>query len=216
MSEATIPKPESEIVRSILDGADAEVARILEAARAEAEAERQRAREEVDEIRKRILGAAGEEARRFRTREMATAAVEARRMLLWAREEQVSATLAQIEAGLQTITSDPDRYRDSLAALAAEAVLGVGGARVHLKLAERDRALVDEAFAARVKAAVRSNGGGDVDLELEFDRAFTDGGCIASDPEGRIVYNNTYKRRLERERRNLRRAILREIETGHE
>lgn len=216
MSEETIPKPESEIVRSILDGADAEVARMLEAARAEGEAERHRVREEVEEIRKRILGAAEEEARRFRTRELATAAVEARRMLLWAREEHVSATLARIEADLRTIPSDPDRYRESLAALAAEAALGAGGVRVHLKLAERDRALVDEAFAARVKAAVRARGGGDVDLELEFDSAITDGGCIASDPEGRIVYDNTYMRRLERERRNLRRAILREIESGHE
>lgn len=204
-----------EIVKSILAEADAEVARILDAAHTEARAEEDRLRNEAEAAAAEIRAQADQTAARHRTREMATAAVEVRRMLLWAREKRVAAALTRVEESLRALRDDPERYRLSLIALAAEAVFATGGDPVRLQFAARDRAMADEALVAAVKDGVRARGGGDVGIEVEFPPDSIDAGCIASVLDGRIVYDNTFQRRLERERRALRREILKEIEQSH-
>jgi vacuolar-type H+-ATPase subunit E/Vma4 len=67
-----------------------------------------------------------------------------------------------------------------------------------------------------IRAAVDARSGGGVHVDVEFVCDSIDAGCVASTPDGRIVYDNTYQRRLERQRRSLRRAIQREIEQSHE
>lgn len=216
MSNEATSQSELEIVRSIRSSTDAEVARVAEAARAQADSETARTQAEARAIEAEILAAAQETVRRHRTRELATAAVESRRMALWAREKRIAAVFARIEEDLRGVRDDPARYRQSLLALAVEAVFAAGGEAVRLQLAERDRPVADDVFIEAVREGARGRAGREVAIETEFVPDAIPDGCVASTPDGRVFYDNTYGRRLERNRRALRMAILREIEQGHE
>lgn len=203
--------PEHEIIDKILADAASQAQRAIDNARKTAEAEIDKARNEGQKIQTEILAQAEEKAQKLRLREVSTAKLEAKRILLRAREKAVSKVFAQIEGELNGIRDDPDRYKRSLGNLAAEAILGVGESEVVLKLSRADEAFVDDAFVDDVRRSVMERSGGEIRIDVEFDPAEAGGGCVAKSADGRIVFDNTFRRRLGNMKPRLRSLIVKEL-----
>ena len=52
-------------------------------------------------------------------------------------------------------------------------------------------------------------------VTLQLDARDWGGGCIAQSPDGRVVYDNTYRTRMQRKRRELRAMIVRDVMDSH-
>ena len=113
---------------------------------------------------------------------------------------------AEIEEGLGHLREDPGRYRESLRRLAIEAVAAIGGEGVVLRFSERDRGLADESLLNEIRAGVEAAGGGTT-FRAEFTGG-AGGGCVAASADGRVVFDNTLGRRLERMRSGIRAMIV--------
>jgi vacuolar-type H+-ATPase subunit E/Vma4 len=216
MTKETESGQENGIVQSILAEAEAQAQRIIESARKIVEAENERTRKEVEANRQEILAKADERAKKIRAREVATAHVESQRVLLKAREDAVTNVVARIEEGLRALRKDAAQYRQSLLNLACEAIGSVGGNEVRLVVSNADREFLDHEFLDAVGTALRAQLGSAPAIVPEFREDDLDGGCVALSPNGRVVYENTFPRRLERMRRRLRASIVREIRKENE
>jgi len=216
MSEKTGSTSELEIVEKILADAESQAQRVIENANRAAEAETEKARKEAQRIQDDILAEAEQKAENLRSRELSTAKIEAKRTLLRAREEAVSKVLGQVETILKGIREDRDRYGRSLANLAVEAVTAVGEPEVVLKVSQADEGVVDNTFIDGVSSRVRELSGDETRIELEFDLEDMGGGCVAKSTQGRVIFDNTFRRRLERMKPQLRAAIIRELDTSDE
>ena len=213
MTESQGTHPEAAIVDEIIGDARKQAQRLVDNAKMGVTAEEKKAEREVAKFEEDLRAGWDDRVEKIRTREVSTARIEARRLLLNARERAVVRVFEEIISGLGFMREDPGRYRDSLTRLAAEAVSAVGDEGIVLRLSERDRGLADEAFVQAVSDGVAADAGG---LRLEFDAADTGGGCFATSADGRVVFDNTFPRRLERMRSELRALIVAELDSGDE
>ncbi len=211
MSDDAMDKGGQQIVETILAEADARAKEIVENAERAAKAQVEKAQRQADVIRADILADAQHRSEKVRERETASGQIEAKRMLLRAREELTARVLDQLEGCLRTIRQDPDESNRSLWNLAGEAVCAVGQSEVVLKVGKADAGLVDEALAERLAAEASDEAGRSIAVTLQLDERDLGGGCIAQSPDGRIVYDNTYPKRMERGRKDLRARIVKEL-----
>lgn len=214
--EVTAAQPELEIMQSIRAEAEARGRRAQDSARNTIEAEDAKAGRELEEATRGILAKADETARKVRARAIATANVEAQRILLRAREAAVDAVVLRIAQALQVLREDSPQYRACLAGLAAEAVQAIGEAHVHLFISGADQDLADTAFVESLQAVLRERLGRELVLSLDFSRADLGGGCMAASLDGRVVFDNTFSKRLERMRSRLRTSIVKEMTKSDE
>lgn len=198
MTEEPAGHPEAEIIEKIMSDAELQAKKLVENAEHAVAAEEQKTQREIREVEQDVRAGWDAKVERIRTREMSTAAIESRRTMLAAREQAVEKILGEITKGLAHLREDPRRYRESLRGLAAEAVTAVGGDEVVLKFSERDGGIVDDAFLEQVRTEVNTVSGSCPQLEAVFDSGDNGGGCVAQSPDGRIVLDNTFSRRLER------------------
>lgn len=212
MSNATSPNPEVQILENIQEDGRVQAQRIVDDAQRVANAEEQRARSDATKAQEAILTKAREKGDRIRAVDTATGRIEARRILLKAREESVSGVFTEIKQGLATLRKNAERYRRSLVVLAAEAVVAVGGQEVTLRVAQKDKACADSsAFVEDVRREAAQHVAAVPNIHLAWAEKDTGGGCIVVDPSERVVFDNTYPRRLARMRRQLRMTIIREL-----
>jgi vacuolar-type H+-ATPase subunit E/Vma4 len=210
MTEGHKGDPEAAITEKILADAHAQAERLIENAGRGASAERQKTDREIVKVEEDIRAGWNSKVEKVRMREVSTARIESRRILLNAREKAVTKMFDEIEQGLGRLRENPGRYREALRNLAAEAATAVGGDEVILRFSERDRGLVNDAFVNEVTGRVKSIDES-IRFRVEFDRDDTGGGCIATSADGRILFDNTFGRRLERLRPELRAMIVREL-----
>jgi len=147
----------------------------------------------------------------LKSKEIASAQIESKRLLLKAREQAISGILEVIGQGLDRVREDPSRYRKALRKLAAEAVTALDLPEVVLRLAPEDAAIAEGGFTGEVAGDVKTVSGKDVEIKIETDAGLSSGGCIAASVDGRIIFDNTFRRRLERMRPELRSLIAREV-----
>lgn len=216
MNKNAAAEPELEIIQSILAEAESKAQRTRDSAKNAIEAEDSKALREREEMARDILAKAAETARKLGSREIATANMEAQRILLKAREEAVDAVVMQIESKLKVLRGNPEMYRSSLAFLAAEAVSAVGEAEVRLYVSSADRPFVDSAFVGSIRSSARDHSGREPVLHIDYRQTDLGGGCIAASLDGRIVFDNTFSRRLERMKTQLRTSIVKEIIANNE
>ena len=216
MREEVGSAPGNEIIEKILADAESQVQQAIGNAKKTAEAESEKAGREGQKIQAEILAQAGERAQKLKLREVAIAKIEAKRILLRAREEAVSKVFAQIEEELRAIKQEPDQYRRSLRKLATEAILGVGVPEVVLKVSQADEVFVDGAFIDDVRRRVSERSGGSVKVDVKVEPTEMGGGCVASSTDGRIVFDNTFRRRLESMKPRLRSSIVKELMASNE
>ena len=115
-----------QIIESILSDADAQARRLVENAESTASALRAKARKEGGRARDALLAKTTEQCGRIRAQGLATARIEAKRLLLAAREDLAGRFLEQIEEKLAATVRSSEAYSQSLWNLAAEAVTAIG------------------------------------------------------------------------------------------
>lgn len=216
MTNGTGQAADREIINSILADAESQAKRAIADAELSAAEEMDRAQKAAQDIRNDILTKADDRAKKVRAREIATAKIEAKRTVLRAREEAVSDLFTQIEQQLAAIRKDPTRYAEALKNLAIEGVCGVGEPDMILRLSSSDRSLADGAFLSELRSKAGQSSGVEPKIAVESAGADLGGGCIVASTAGRVVYDNTFPRRLERMRQELRTRIVRELMKDYE
>ena len=207
--------PEAAIIEQIIGDAETQAKRLVDNAALGVTAEEKKTEREVAKFEQDVRAGWEDRIEKIRMREISTAKIESRRILLNAREQAVAAVFDEIAAGLGHLREDPGRYRQSLSSLAAEAVRAIGGDEVVLRISERDSGIADDDFIAGVRESAGMTSGR-THVRVEFEAEDTAGGCIAASADGRVVFDNTYGRRLERLRSDIRTSIVRELEKANE
>jgi vacuolar-type H+-ATPase subunit E/Vma4 len=200
-----------EIIRKILGDGKARADRVRDNARRTVEAEKRKAEAEADRVSKGILDEAARKAAALKSKEVAGAHVEAKRILLRAREQAIAGVFETVREALDKVRGDTPRYRSGLLNLAVEAVRAIGLPRVNLVLGKEDEALAGPDFAEEVTRRTSSEGPEATHVEIMIDHLVTGGGCMARSEDGRVVFDNTFSRRLERLRPLLRSTIVSEV-----
>lgn len=211
MSDTVSRGSEDEIIGKILSDGRARAKRILDSAERSAESEKRKAEAEADRARKEIMGQVARKVEAARSKEVAGAHIEAKRIFLRAREEAISKVFEAIREELKRFRGDKSRYRDALITLGAEAVRAIGGPEVIVALGEEDRALAGAELAAEIEARLALEGSADVKVRIVIDAAVVGGGCLATSGDSRVIFDNTFPRRLERMKPSLRSTIVNEV-----
>ncbi len=202
---------EEAIIQKILDDAEAQAKRILDGANRTADSHRKKAETQAESIRQEILDQARAKAEALRAKEVATARLESKRILLGAREEVVNRAFKRIEQELANLRNSQD-YRRILLALAREAIGAIAESKVALRVSKTDEKLIDEAFMAELRHMLGQESGRDkVEIDIKLDPQLDDGGCIATSEDGRVVFDNTFTRRFRRIRSEIRSMLIGEI-----
>jgi vacuolar-type H+-ATPase subunit E/Vma4 len=204
MSETVSRGGEDEIIGKILSDGQTRAKRILDGAERTAESERRKAEAEADKVRKETMDQVARKAETVRSKEVAGAHIEAKRILLRAREDAISRVFETIREELKKVHDDESRYRDAL-------VRAIGGSGVTVALCEEDRALSGADLAAEIEAKLAREGSGDIKIHIVIDPGVVGGGCVARSGDSRVIFDNTFPRRLERMKPSLRSIIVNEV-----
>jgi V/A-type H+-transporting ATPase subunit E len=213
MSYETGQGSEDEIINKILGDGKARADRVLDNARRSADSENRKAEAEAERIRKEMLDQVARKARVLESKEIAGAHIEAKRILLRAREEAIERVFKMIREDLDKLHDDTSRYRQALVGLAAEAVRAIGEPEVVLAVGEEDGDLVESGLAKEIENSLASEGSDEVRIEMIVDPKVSGGGCVARSKDARVIFDNTFSRRLEREKPALRSTIVSEVLT---
>ena len=211
MNQQREPAPEDGIIEKILSDGEAQARRLIENARRSEASEERKAAAEADRIRSEILAKAQAKAKTIRSKLIATGHIEAKRVLLKAREQAIQKVFDMIEQELAKVRKNQKEYAAALVSLAVEAISGVAEPAVTLKVAREDEALADDEFITQVRERLSEIMGQETKITVEIDPRLRWGGCVAVGAQGRVVFDNTFGRRLERMRSALRSAIAREV-----
>jgi vacuolar-type H+-ATPase subunit E/Vma4 len=211
MNEQAGSKPEHEIIEKILSDGEAQAKQVTDNARRSEQSEKRKAEAEAKKIRDQVIGQAEAKARTWKSKEVASAHIEAKRTSLRAREEAIAKVFEAIEREVAKLRESPQLYREALVNLAVEAVSAVGEAEARLKVGTDDGDIVDEAFLGEVDRRIEQSLGRSVKIALERDPGLSGGGCAALSADGRIIFDNTFRRRLERLKPELRSVVVKEV-----
>ncbi len=177
----------------ILADAQRQAQRLIRKAEREAAALVDKAVAECEQQCQEKLAAARAAADRHRALTLATVPVQIGRMRA-SRAERELESLRETVRG-QLVARTGFDYRESLLALAAEAVARMEGDAFVLQLAAGDLKTHGPALVAAVAARA---GRPDVTVTLDTQPADIGGGVIVRDPPSRQVWNNSFEARLDR------------------
>jgi vacuolar-type H+-ATPase subunit E/Vma4 len=177
------------LAREVLAEAGRRAADILSRARQSAESVLSRAAADAAERRDEYLNARRAEAARRTAAIRATIPLEIARLRA-ARVESILNTVR--ERALERLVSKTGfDYRASLTALAAEAVASMGDDACVIRLAPGDRAAFGDDILRRLARPAPA-------VRLEEDPAMTEPGVIVRDADGRRLWDNRLRVRLDR------------------
>ena len=202
--------------REILADAKAQAERNIKKAEREAEGILARAGEEAKQHSGKIIESAKERASAKASIVKASIEVEVRRLALAAREDAIQSILGE---SLQQMDAKSDYdYPGSLIGLGAEAVAKMSGDSFVVTLDGRDANSLGERVLKGIEERVKSGDGRSVKLKLAENPSPIGAGIMVETADGRERVDNSFEKRLERYRAQLRREIAETIfpegETG--
>lgn len=199
---AANPDPQNVLRMEIIADAKRHADRALGHAQRQSEELRNKGRAQVEQETRDRLEAARRQADSRRELILAGVAIEAARR----RSARIESTLGGVldEARQRLLAHQGFDYRDALARLAAEAVSRMAGTNFVLQLSEADRAALGDGLAEGVRRRVGLEG---LQVTVAAEAAKIDGGVIVRDAEGRQVWDNSLRARLDRFWPILRREI---------
>jgi vacuolar-type H+-ATPase subunit E/Vma4 len=177
----------------ILADAQRQAQRLVRKAEREAAALVDKAVAECEQQCQEKLAAAQAAAERHRALTLATVPVEIGRMRASRTERELVALRESVRGRLVDRTGFD--YRESLLALAAEAIARMEGDAFVLQLAAADLKSHGPALAAAVAARA---GRPDATVHLDAEPGDISGGVVVRDLQGRQVWNNSFESRLDR------------------
>jgi vacuolar-type H+-ATPase subunit E/Vma4 len=183
--------------RAILDDAGGEATRIIAEAQERATAKKQSALTEAARVRQEILGRAHDEIERLQQQTVATARLEAQRVLLARREALIEAIFAEAARQL-ALARQKTGYAELLRRLVIDAVEQMGRpAECLVHVAEQDEHLFDE--TAESGALLESPAYREAQVCLRLgEPAAISGGVVVESADGHKRYDNSLEARLKR------------------
>jgi len=175
---------------------------IVQRAQQEAESLLAKATAEANKARQERLEAARAEAVRRRELILATVPVEAGRL----RSARVEALLESVHEAVrrQLVAREGFDYRETVIALAAEAMKHMPGSAFVVKLSVADCAALGNELSEEIAHRV---GRTPLNVTIAKDSAAKDGVLVIQDLEGRVMWDNSLSARLDRLWPELRRQI---------
>jgi len=175
---------------------------IIQRAKQEAEALLAKATTEADKTKRERLEAARAEAVRRRESILATVPVEAARL----RSARVEALLESVheEVRHRLVARAGFDYRETVIALAAEAIKQMPGSAFVVKLSATDCAAPGDALTVEIARRV---GRSPLSVTISKDSNEKDGVLVIQNVEGRLMWDNSLSARLDRLWPELRRQI---------
>ncbi len=194
---------EQRLCEEILAEARRESERIVQEARQQAAALLSKATDEAEKARCQRLDLARTEAARREELLLATVPLEASRL----RSERIEALLQSVYEAVhqRMLARNGFDSRQTVIALAAEAVSQMAGDTFVVKLSAADRAALGNGLAGEIARYVQR--GPEVSITIADEPALTEGSVMVGDSEGRQVWDNRLTARLERMWPELRRQI---------
>jgi len=185
--------PQRVLTEEILADARRQAERAIARANREAKEITGKAQAQADAERQERLAAARDEADRRRRLALATVPIEVARM----RAERAEVVLQSIydEARRRLGAREGFDYRETVAALAADAGKRLQGDAVVLELAAADAEALGADLADDVRRRVGRDG---LEIRVAADPAGISGGVIVRDAEGRQFWDNSLEGRLKR------------------
>ncbi len=188
--------------QAILDDTKDGATQLVADAQREAKAKVEQARARAAEMRQQTLARAQREIASLRQASLATARLEAQRLLLQRREEIIDQVLERAREELRRVRQSP-QYDAILRDLIVDAVEQLNQPeQVFLRVAPEDAPRISDQLlqelTARWNGRVRLSLGEPIDIE---------GGVVLETEEGRQRYDNSLLARLARERTRLRAQI---------
>jgi vacuolar-type H+-ATPase subunit E/Vma4 len=174
---------------------------IVSRARKDAEILLTGATAESDQVRQKLLEQARTEADRQSSLIMATVPVETGRQLL-ARVETLLESIHD-EACQRLLAREGFEYRETVIALASDAICKMAGVEFVVRLSGTDQTIADDGLAEDI--AHRT--GKSVSITISHEEDIKGDGVIIEDAEARQVWDNRLLKRLERLWPELRRQI---------
>lgn len=194
--------PQQVLREEIIADARRHAERVLGRARQEAQNLREKTRQEIERETRERLDAARRDAENRRGLILASVILETLRRRNTRTEEVLQGI--RDEACRRILAREGFDYRETVVRLAAEAVGRMEGTRFVLQLSDADR----QAFGAGLAGEVgRRDGREGLQVAVDAAGATIDGGVIVRDAEGRRVWDNSLRARLDRFWPILRRQI---------
>ncbi len=193
--------------RGILQDAEAMASQEVAQARLAAREELERDRREAESEAEVILRQAEHEAERLRRRIASAAELEGKRRWLEVREQLLRRVLGQALEELREGAGAKGRG-PVLLRLLLEAARRASGGRLVVRTAPGDATLLTPQFLEEARAALAKEG---ISARLERGERLAEiaGGVIVEGEEGRIVVDNSFEARMERQEATLRSGIWR-------
>ncbi len=208
-SDSPTPSASEKVLADeILAEADGKAERARQRGEREARQIVARARQQALEAADQVLATARERGERIAASILASVEAEAQRDLLAAREAELDRLF---DAARQRLADKGSyNYPAVLATLAAQAIEAMAADEVIIELCEQDRALATDAWLDEVRRRV----GRPVTIDVSASHAPIDGGLIVRSADGRLLYDNSFRARLERLKPELRRQLAARLFTA--
>jgi vacuolar-type H+-ATPase subunit E/Vma4 len=186
----------------ILEQAREESGEIIRRARDEAEKLLAAAAAEAQTVRDRLIEKGRAEALRRRELIESTVPVETGRIRV-ARIESLLESIRE-EARKRLLSRTGFEYREVLITLASQAITHMAGVSFVAKVAEADRALLDNGFADEITRRVGRPG---LSVTFAFDPTMNGGGVSIEDADASQIWDNGLLKRLDRMWPELRQQV---------
>lgn len=198
----------SALVEGILSEARDEARRSLEEARAKAAARVAAAEVQAARIGEEAAAAADAQVGSIAREAEAKLAAELARAELASREAAWRATVAKALDSCREAAKQPG-FRETLVRLAAEAVIGLGGGELRLRVGGLAGSGLDDAALREAERLAREAAG--VEARLRLGELFADGnpGVVVESADGRTSFDNRLEARFARLEGELRARVLR-------
>ena len=197
---------ETKLREAILAEASAMADDILAAARKDADALKASSAEARRKSREAALASAADVAAKKCAKITAAATMDISRQWLERREECINEVLQEALAEVEALEGD-DR-ETSLEILTSEALLAVGDESCRVIVGKKDAALVTPEWIKEVRKTT-FDASDTTTYTIEVDENLG-GGVVFITEDGRMTFDNTFARRLERCRSELRLALIKD------
>jgi len=198
------------ICQRIKDDANKQVDLILQKAKQNAGLRIKLARGEANKYLEQKKEEAKGKIADIRKRSLSTVTLETRRIIIKAREEVIAGVLEEVRIKGKNFRLQKE-YSQWLKSIIIEGILNIAQTQIKLVASGLDSKLIKENFISEIKNEVKRTYNLDVDIETTFDKNIQDTGVYIKSRDERIIFQNTFLARMDRQMDQLRLLIFKEI-----
>ncbi|MCX7927775.1 MAG: V-type ATP synthase subunit E [Candidatus Omnitrophica bacterium] len=195
------------ICERILKQAEEEVVKIKEAALRQKEKILQQAQQEAQKRKQQLLDDSQKQTEKIKEKILSSLVLEKKRLILQNKDRLIKEVFAQIQKQAEDFRLD-SKYPYFLEKAIIEAVMVVGSNELVVIYSKYDRNIFNENFRKKIEASCCSTAKKSLVFHWK-ESDFQDIGVIVYSADGRLMFDNRFSSRLERQRQNIEQELLR-------